>query len=82
MVYVKKNKLYKMSVESATLFLWAQNSEQSKLTPSINELDIFNNFCICVGICICVLVTFVFVIMFVFDVNECVNSCKVSYNYK
>jgi hypothetical protein len=74
MIYVKKNKLYKMSVNSVTSFHWAKISETVLIKPSFNELGIFNNFCVCTNVCVCVLIIFVFVNMVVFKVNELVIS--------
>ncbi len=65
-------------MKNVTLFHYAK-SQTVLINLSLNEIGIFNNFCICVNICLCALITFVFVYMFVFNVNELVNCCNVLY---
>ncbi len=47
-----------------------------KFNPSINELDIFNNFCVCTYV---FSITLILVNMFVYNVNKFVNISNVLY---
>ncbi len=69
-----------MSVIKWTLFHKAENNEQFESRPNINELIIFDNFCVCVNMCTYVHVFLIILMlanMFVFDLIMFVNSCNV-----